>query len=38
MLSELAGRLDMTRVHFVGRVPHTRFVELMQVSAAHVYL
>jgi glycosyltransferase involved in cell wall biosynthesis len=38
MLNELAGRLDMTRVHFVGRVPHARFVELMQVSAAHVYL
>ena len=38
MLAELTGRLDMTRVHFVGRVPHARFVELMQVSAAHVYL
>jgi glycosyltransferase involved in cell wall biosynthesis len=38
MLAELGDRLDMTRVHFVGRVPHARFVELMQVSAAHVYL
>lgn len=38
MLKELAGKLDMTRVHFVGRVPYTRFVELMQVWAAHVYL
>jgi glycosyltransferase involved in cell wall biosynthesis len=38
LLQELAGRLDVNRVHFVGRVPHARFVELMQVSAAHVYL
>jgi len=38
LLKELAGRLDMTRVHFVGRVPHVRFIELMQLSAAHVYL
>ena len=38
MLTELAGELDMSRVHFVGRVPHPRFIQLMQVSAAHVYL
>ena len=37
-LDEVAGRLDMTRVHFVGHVPHPVFVRLMQVSAAHVYL
>ncbi len=28
----------MSRVHFVGRVPHTVLTQLMQVSAAHVYL
>ncbi len=37
-LSEVAGKLDMSRVHFVGRVPHTTLTQLMQVSAAHVYL
>jgi glycosyltransferase involved in cell wall biosynthesis len=38
MLAEQSGLLDMSRVHFVGRVPYPRFVQLMQVSAAHVYL
>lgn len=37
-LAEVAGRLDMSRVHFVGRVPHSVLTQLMQVSAAHVYL
>jgi len=38
LLKELNGQLDMSRVHFVGRVPHARFVSLMQVSAVHIYL
>jgi glycosyltransferase involved in cell wall biosynthesis len=37
-LAEVADRLDMGRVHFVGRVPHAVLTQLMQVSAAHVYL
>lgn len=37
-LAEVAGRLDMSRVHLVGRVPHTVLTQLMQVSALHVYL
>ncbi|HSV36001.1 MAG TPA: glycosyltransferase, partial [Ramlibacter sp.] len=37
-LAEVAGRLDMSRVHFVGRVPHAVLTQLMQVSAVHVYL
>lgn len=37
-LEEVAARLDMSRVHFVGRVPHDVLTQLMQVSAAHVYL
>ncbi len=37
-LAEVASRLDMSRIHFVGRVPHTVLTQLMQVSAAHVYL
>jgi glycosyltransferase involved in cell wall biosynthesis len=37
-LEEVVARLDMSRVHFVGRVPHAVLTQLMQVSAAHVYL
>ncbi len=37
-LSEVAGRLDLSRVHFVGRVPHATFRALMQVTRAHCYL
>jgi glycosyltransferase involved in cell wall biosynthesis len=37
-LAEVAGRLDMSRVHFVGKLPHEVLTQLMQVSAAHVYL
>lgn len=38
LLNEVRNRLDPARVHFVGRVPHQVFVQLMQVSAAHMYL
>jgi glycosyltransferase involved in cell wall biosynthesis len=34
----VAQHLDMSRVHFVGRVPHATLTQLMQVSAVHVYL
>ena len=37
-LAEVAPRLDMSRIHFVGHVPHAVLTQLMQVSAAHVYL
>jgi glycosyltransferase involved in cell wall biosynthesis len=37
-LKEVAGGLDMSRIHFVGKVPHEVLTQLMQVSAAHVYL
>lgn len=30
--------LDMSRVHFVGKLPYTHYKALIQVSAAHVYL
>jgi glycosyltransferase involved in cell wall biosynthesis len=36
--AEVAQRVDFDRVHFVGRVPHEVLTQLMQVSAAHVYL
>ncbi len=38
MQDELAGRLDMSRVHFAGRVTYETYVKLLQRSDAHVYL
>jgi glycosyltransferase involved in cell wall biosynthesis len=37
-LDEQAGRLDLSRVHFVGRLAHQELTRLFQVTAAHVYL
>jgi glycosyltransferase involved in cell wall biosynthesis len=37
-LDEVRGRLDMSRVHFIGKVPYPQFVALMQISRAHAYL
>ncbi len=36
MLAELS--LDPARTHFLGRIPMARYVTVLQVSAAHVYL
>ena len=38
MQLELAGKLDMSRVHFAGRVQYETYVKLLQRSDAHVYL
>jgi glycosyltransferase involved in cell wall biosynthesis len=38
LLAEVGARLDLSRVHFVGQVPHADFVALMQVSRVHAYL
>jgi glycosyltransferase involved in cell wall biosynthesis len=37
-LAELAGRLDLSRLHFTGRLPHPDLVALMQITRAHAYL
>ncbi len=37
-LSEVRDRLDLSRVHFMGKVPYPTFVSLMQVSRVHAYL
>jgi glycosyltransferase involved in cell wall biosynthesis len=36
MLSEVT--LDPARTHFLGRVPRDRYIKVLRVSAAHVYL
>ena len=38
MLQELAGGIDLDRVHFCGRVSQSDVLSLLQVSAAHIYL
>ena len=38
ILNEVKGQLDLSRVHFMGKVPYADFVSLMQVSRAHAYL
>lgn len=37
-LSEVKDRLDLSRVHFLGKVPYPVFVSIMQVSRVHAYL
>ncbi len=38
LLSELAGQLDLSRIHFVGQLPFARYIQALQLSRAHVYL
>ena len=38
MLQELAGQIDLDRIHFLGRVPHPTLMALLQASWVHVYL
>ena len=38
ILGEVRDRLDMNRVHFMGKIPYDQFTALMQVSRAHAYL
>lgn len=37
-LDEVRDRIDLSRVHFTGRVPYSTFVSLMQITRAHCYL
>lgn len=38
MEAELDGRLDMSRIHYVGLQPRGEFIKVLQASHAHVYL
>ena len=35
---EIADKVDTSRIHFIGAVPHAEHVKVLQVSRAHVYL
>jgi glycosyltransferase involved in cell wall biosynthesis len=37
-LDEVKDDLDLSRVHFVGKVPYADFARVLQVSTVHVYL
>jgi glycosyltransferase involved in cell wall biosynthesis len=37
-LKEVEARVDLRRVHFLGRVPYRTYIKALQVSSAHVYL
>ncbi|WP_423206674.1 glycosyltransferase [Paracoccus yeei] len=38
MLAELDGQLDLSRIHFLGRVPYPQYLSLLQVARVHCYL
>jgi glycosyltransferase involved in cell wall biosynthesis len=38
ILDEVRDRIDLSRVHFVGKVPYAQFIALMQISRVHAYL
>jgi len=37
-LEEIGSRLDLSRIHFLGQVPHQTLLRIYQISSAHVYL
>jgi glycosyltransferase involved in cell wall biosynthesis len=38
MLAELEGQLDLSRVHFMGRLNYPQYLAMLQISSAHIYL
>jgi glycosyltransferase involved in cell wall biosynthesis len=38
MLAEIGDQIDMERVHFLGQVTYEAFLNVLQVSSAHIYL
>jgi glycosyltransferase involved in cell wall biosynthesis len=37
LLAEVSDRVDRSRLHFVGRVPHPLMIETLSLSTAHIY-
>jgi glycosyltransferase involved in cell wall biosynthesis len=38
LLAELGASLDLSRIHFTGRVPHEELHNLFRITRAHIYL
>ncbi|MDM8351122.1 glycosyltransferase family 4 protein [Pseudomonas sp. sp1636] len=36
--AEIDGQVDWSRIHFLGKLPYDRYIKVLQVSSAHVYL
>ncbi|MFM0742142.1 glycosyltransferase, partial [Paraburkholderia xenovorans] len=37
-LAEVGAQIELTRVHFLGRLPYTDYLRVLQIATAHVYL
>lgn len=37
-LAEMSGRLDLSRIHFLGRIPYPSLLSMFRISSVHVYL
>jgi glycosyltransferase involved in cell wall biosynthesis len=37
-LSEVAGKIDMKRIHMAGHLPYREYLTALQISSVHVYL
>jgi len=37
MLAEVGAELDMSRVHFLGKVPYQHYLQLLSISRVHTY-
>ena len=38
LLRELDGKIDLSRVHFLGRIPYADYLSVLRHSSVHVYL
>jgi glycosyltransferase involved in cell wall biosynthesis len=38
LLAELDGKLDLSRVHFLGRLNYPQYLAMLQISSVHLYL
>jgi glycosyltransferase involved in cell wall biosynthesis len=37
MLAELEGKLDLSRIHFLGRLNYPQYLAMLRISSAHIY-
>lgn len=37
-LDEVKDRIDLSRVHFLGHLPYAAYLDVLRISAAHIYL
>lgn len=38
MMKEVGDKLDLKRVHFTGKLPYVKYLDLLRLSSVHVYL